>query len=472
MLLRIQATADLFRRYGQVFRSAWTVRESLQGPKRSNDDIDFLPSSLELVEKPPHPAPRWTLRILAVLSVAILITSVFGHLDIVATAKGKVMPSDRVKVIQPAITGVTRRILVRDGQRVNAGQLLLVLDTTQASADSERARKDRIDANLAIASARAALDAQSSNKAPLLDKVNEASDEAQHQAQAFTESLVRELRDKVSSATAELSKRTAERATADAEIAKLQATAPLARKEADDYRKLSVDNYVSKHDFLEKEQTALTAEHELIAQRSHAAELTAAIAQQRAEIASMISTFRREQLDSLTKAQQQLQHSAVDETKATTREGLLSLTAPVSGTVQQLAVHTLGGVVTTAQSLMEIVPDDTLEVEATIENKDIGFVEVGQDASVKLDAFPYTQYGYLKGKVVSVANDAVQDKRTGLVFTARIKLAASSLTIHGKPISITPGMQVSADIRTGKRSVAAYFLSPLVENVQESMRER
>jgi hemolysin D len=472
MMLRLQATADLMRRYGQVFRSAWDVRAALDGPRRSSDELDFLPSNLELVEKPPHPAPRWTLRILAGLSLAILIVAVIGRLDIVATAKGKVMPSDRVKTIQPAITGVTRQILVRDGQRVKAGQRLIVLDTTQAAADSNRAKRDRIDAGLAIAGARAALDAQASNTTPKIAPVPEADAETQRQAQMLAEGLVRELRDKISSAQGELQKRIAEKATAEAEVAKLEATAPLARREAEDYKKLSIDNYVSKHDFIDKEQTALTSEHELIAQRSHARELAAAIAQQRAEIDATISTFRREQLDALTKAQQQLQHSSLDETKATTREGLMSLTAPVSGTVQQLAVHTLGGVVTTAQSLMEIVPDDTLEVEASIENKDIGFVEAGQEASVKIDAFPYTQYGYLIGQVVSVANDAVPDKKTGLVFTARIKLLKNSLMVHGKPIAITPGMQVTADIRTGKRSVASYFLSPLVENVQESMRER
>jgi hemolysin D len=468
----MQATADLFRRYVQVFRSAWNVRAILDGPRRSDNEIDFLPSNLELVETPAHPAPRWAMRVLVGLSLAILLLAIFGRLDIVATAKGKVMPSERVKMIQPAITGVTRQILVHDGQRVKAGQLLLVLDTTQATADRDRARRDRTDAGLAIAGANAVLLAQKTNSAPVVAVVPEASPEAQRQSQLFAESMVRELRDKVSSQQGELQKRVAERATALAEIDKLQSTAPLARREADDFAKLSVDNYVSKHEFLDKEQTALTNEHELIAQRSHAAELAAAITQQRAEIESTISTFRREQLDTLTKAEQQLQHSNVDETKATTREGLLSLTAPVAGTVQQLSVHTLGGVVTTAQSLMEIVPDDVLEVEASIENKDIGFVEAGQEASVKIDAFPYTQYGYLKGKVVAVANDSVPDKKTGLVFTARIKLPSDVLKVNGKAVSIMPGMQVTADIRTGKRSVASYFLSPLVENVQESMRER
>ena len=472
MMLYLQATADLLRRYVHVFRAAWSIRAALDGVRRSGDELDFLPANLELVEKPPHPAPRWTLRILAGLSVAILVIAIFGKLDIVATAKGKVLPTDRVKVIQPAITGVTRQILVHDGQRVKEGQLLVELDTTQAAADSKRARTDRVDSELAIAVARAALDAQAANTVPKVASVPDASSEAQQQAQSLAQSMVREVQVKAASANGELQKRISEKATAEAEIAKLAATAPLARREADDYKKLSVDNYVSQHDYLDKEQTALTSEHELIAQRSHANELTAAISEQRAEVATVIATFRKEQLDTLTKAQQQLQHSAVDETKATTREGLLSLTAPVSGTVQQLSVHTLGGVVTMAQQIMEIVPDDALEVEASIENKDIGFVEAGQEASVKIDAFPYTQYGFLKGRVVAVANDAVPDKKTGLVFTARIRLPSNTLKVHGKPVAITPGMQITADIRTGKRSVAAYFLSPLIENLQESMRER
>jgi hemolysin D len=307
---------------------------------------------------------------------------------------------------------------------------------------------------------------------PRLELVADASPNVRSQAQLFAESQVREFRAKLDSARSELQKRDAEKQTSEAEIAKLEATAPLARKEADDYRKLSVDNYVSKHDYLEKEQAALTSEHELVAQRSHSRELAAAIAEQKADIEAAVSTFRREQLDTITKAQEQLQHSSLDETKAATRQGLLSLTAPVSGTVQQLSVHTLGGVVTTAQSIMEIVPDDTLEVEASIENKDIGFVKAGQDASVKFDAFPYTEYGYMKGTVVSVSNDAVQDKKTGLIFTATIRLPKSTIDVRGQPVGITPGMQVTADIRTGKRSVAEYFLSPLVENVQESMRER
>lgn len=150
----------------------------------------------------------------------------------------------------------------------------------------------------------------------------------------------------------------------------------------------------------------------------------------------------------------------------------MSLKAPVAGTVQQLSVHTLGGVVTTAQSLLEIVPDDSVEVEADIENKDIGFVKIGQSAAVKIDAFPYARFGYLVGTVVSVPNDAVQDKKLGLKFVAHVRLSTNRILANDQWITLTPGMTVTAEIKTGKRSVAHYFFDPVVEVGQGSLHER
>lgn len=395
-----------------------------------------------------------------------------GRLDIVATAKGKLAPDAHVKVIQPAITGVVRRIAVHDGERVAAGQLLMELDTTQAAADAHKASTARIEAALAMARANALLAAQQSDANPVVASVPGASAEEQEANRHFAEGQYREFADKLLSAKAEWLKRQAELDSTRQEIAKLQATAPLARQQADNYKALIAAKYVAKNDYLDKERTALEQEHELSAQQAHEKELAAGMAEQRANIRSITSQFRREQLDAYDKAHQQLIQSQDDETKANTRQKLLSLTAPVTGTVQQLAVHTLGGVVTTAQSLMEIVPDDTVEVEANIENKDIGFVDVGQTAIVKIETFPYTRYGYLTGKVVSVSNDATQDRKLSLTFPARIRLPSNRLRVENKWVDLTPGMEVTVEIKTGRRSVAQYFLGPLVQTVQESMRER
>ncbi|MEO3958300.1 HlyD family type I secretion periplasmic adaptor subunit, partial [Chromobacterium piscinae] len=155
------------------------------------------------------------------------------------------------------------------------------------------------------------------------------------------------------------------------------------------------------------------------------------------------------------------------------RQALTQLTAPVSGSVQQLAIHTVGGVVTEAQPLLAVVPaNEALEVEAQIENKDIGFVRPGQAVTVKVESFPYTRYGYLDGVVETVSHDAQQDEKRGLLFPARIRLKQSHLVIDGARVNLSAGMAVSAEIKTGKRRVIDYFLSPLQEHVGEGMRER
>ncbi|MCF2135204.1 MULTISPECIES: HlyD family type I secretion periplasmic adaptor subunit [Mycetohabitans] len=472
ILTKIQALGALLTRYVAVFREAWRIRHELDTKPRLPHERAFLPAHLELTETPAHPLPWWTMRILMVLGLLAVVIALVGRLDIVAVAPGKLIPKEKVKKIQPALTGVVRQILVRDGQRVQAGQLLMELDTTQAAADADKARLSRIDAALTAERSRALLLAQAQGKPPTVGRVEGASDEQQHEAQHLAEGFYNEYRDRLSGAQAELMKREAQQATARRQIAKLAATAPLARQQANDYRTLASDKYVAKTEYLDKEQTALSLEHELAAQRSRTRELNAAIAQQLAEIAAISSQFRRQQLDWLDKATQQLAQSRNDETKAETRQKLLSLTAPVAGTVQQLRIHTLGGVATAASPVMEIVPDDVLEVEASIENKDIGFVKVGQPATVKVEAFPYTRYGFLKGTVEAVSNDAVLDRRRGLTFVARIRIETNRIRANDTWINLSPGMAVTAEIKTGQRSVAHYFLDPVARTAQEGLRER
>ncbi|MBM2774422.1 HlyD family type I secretion periplasmic adaptor subunit [Burkholderia territorii] len=470
--MKIQALGDLLRRYRSVFGAAWAVRAQMDGEHRSKQELAFLPASLELIETPCHPAPRWTLRIIMVLALLALLIAIFGRLDIVVSAKGKLIPGERVKIIQPAVTGVVRRIFVNDGERVNAGQPLIVLDATQAAADADKARSSRVDAALSRARAQALLGALTSGRSPVLYAVPDVPLDQQQQAQRFADGIYLEYRNKLEGAEAEQLKRVAELATTRREIDKLRATAPLARDEANAYRSLAGDRYVAQYDYLRKEQTAIEQEHDLAAQQSHAREIAAAIAEQRAMVGQITAQFKREQLDALDKANQQFAQSSDEETKAVTRQKLLTLTAPVAGTVQQLSAHTLGGVVTAAQAVMEIVPDDAVEVEAYVENKDVGFVDAGQDVTVKVEAFPYTRYGYVKGTIESVSNDAVQDRKRGLTFMARVKLEHSRMRIENKWIDLTPGMEVTAEVKTGRRSVAGYFLDPLIRTASESLHER
>jgi hemolysin D len=346
------------------------------------------------------------------------------------------------------------------------------LDPAQAAADTDKATSARLDAQLTMARSQALLHAQSDNARPAVLAVVDAPESRQSQTQALADGIYNEYRAKVASLQAELDKREAELATTDAEINKLRATAPLAQQQADDYRALSTDNYVARHDYLDKQQNALEQKGELTARISRSHELLAGIAEQQSDIRTTMADFRRVALDDLGKAQEILSQASNDQTKAQVRQAMMRLVAPVSGTVQQLSVHTVGGVVTTAQALLEIVPDDSLEVEARLQNKDIGFVEVGQPAVVKIDAFPYTRFGYLHGTVVDISNDAVSDKKNGLYFVVRVKLPTKRFRIERKWVNLTPGMEVEAEVHTGTRSVAEYFLSPLLVTANQSLRER
>jgi hemolysin D len=208
--LRLQAVRDLFARYAGVFRSAWRVRHQFDSPERAAHELAFLPAQLELVETPVHPAPRWTMRIIVLLTLLVLLIAVFGKLDIVVSATGKFVPDARVKVIQPAMTGVVREILVQDGEQVKAGQLLMKLDTTQASADADKAHSSKLDAELGAARASALLAAQRDNRPPVVTPVAGAPADRMQETQRLAEGAFSEYKDKFDSAQAELSKREAE----------------------------------------------------------------------------------------------------------------------------------------------------------------------------------------------------------------------------------------------------------------------
>lgn len=463
---------DLFVRYGTILRHAWSERRETDTPRRLDYELAFQPAHLELTDTPPHPAPLWAGRLLTGTVLAVALITLMGRLDIVAVAPGQLIPNANVKVIQPAVTGVIRHILVQNGERVVPGQLLVDLDTTQASADADKARGNQLDALLNIARARALLLAQDTGAQPTVALVAGVTSARQADTQSFADGAFREYRQKLASLQAELHKREAELEVTREQILKLRQTAPLARQQAEDYKDLAKDRFVASHDYLDKERIAIEQMHELAGQESYAKELLAGIDEQRGDIETTIAAFRREQWELLNKADQEAAQTKDEETKANARQGLMQIKSPVSGVVQQSTVHTVGGVVTNAQSIMEIVPDDTLEVEAHISNKDIGFVNAGQSATVKITTFPYTRYGYLTGTVVKVSNDAVPDKKLGSVFLARIRIPSNRFWVESKWLNLSPGMEVTAEIKTGHQKVWQYFLSPLIQTGRDSLRER
>lgn len=473
MSIRASATWDLLQRYSRVFSGSWRARKQMEPAKRLPHEAQFLPAALALQETPLSPLPRITMwALIAFAAIAVLWAS-FGRIDVVASAHGKIIPNDRTKVIQPFETAIVKSIHVRDGDKVTAGQTLIELDATDATADTERLSNELRSARLQAARARALLAAYLSAVAPQLANL-EAIDPTRMQAeQRLLEGQYHEYRAKLSQLDADIAKREAELQSTRELLAKLERTAPIARQRAEDYKNLLNQNFVSKHGYLEREQQRIEQEGDLASLGSKTVELKAALLEATQQRNALTAESKRIALDTLNEAEQRIVNASQELIKAEQHGKLLGLRAPVSGTVQQLAVHTVGGVVTPAQPLLIIVPyEQSLEVEAFIENKDIGFVFAGQEAEVKVETFPFTKYGTIPAKVLDVSSDAINDEKRGLVYSARVRLARSTVQLEQKTVNLSPGMAATAEIKTGRRRVIEYFLSPLMQYKNESLRER
>lgn len=467
------AIGDFFIRYGRIFKSAWTVRHKLEPPKRTSDELEFLPAHLELTDTPVSPASRWTMRIIIAFFCIAVLWACLGKVDIVAVAPGQVVVSSRTKVIQPAETAVVRRILVRDGQAVKKGELLIELDGTATGADYAKAAEALTNVRLTQLRLTALATALDTGEPPQLATDASMPAERTAAAQRLASSTFAAYQAKRQSLQAAIAQREAERTTVQTLIGPLQETAAIASTRAADYAKLVKDQYVGRHEYLLREQERIAAERDLAAQRSRLHEVRSALAGAREELQVLVTDTRQQTLDGLREAREQSAQLTQEVAKAGRRDALMALHAPVDGTIQQLAVHTVGGVVTPAQPLLVIVPsEEELEVEATVLNKDIGFVKPGQSVTVKIESFPYTRYGYLTGTVETVSHDAAQDETLGLVFPIRVQLDGATLTIDGVPVRLTAGMRLSVEIKTGKRRVIDFWLGPLREYAGESLRER
>ena len=468
-------THQLPSKYKAIFQAAWQHRAELAGPKRLADETAFLPAALSLQDTPVHPAPRrfaWGLMLLFVIA---LVWSILGKVDIVAIAPGRIIVSDRTKLIQPLEASVVRKVLVKDGDRVQAGQVLVELDTTIASADKASVQEQLNTAASEVYRTQVLQQLLSNSaqkdKVPEMDVLNAKTIQSQLQSQLQSE--WRDISARLAKLDAEATRRKAEIQTVMAAINKLQATLPMAQTREADFKNLVGEGFISTHATQDKTRERVEQERDLATQQARLAEARSTLAESRETQAAFKAETLRLLSDRHAVASSKLQQLTQEGAKASQRERQTQLTAPVAGVVQQLAIHSLGGVVTSAQPLMIVVPD-TKEVtaEISIANQDIGFVNAGQAAEVKLETFPYTKYGTVKAKVNIVTADAVTDEKRGSYYPATITLNQKDMLIDGKRVNLSPGMNITAEIKTGQRRVIEYLLSPVQRASSESLRER
>jgi hemolysin D len=436
---------------------------------------EFLPAALEIQESPPLLMGRnilWAIMLFFILAVT---WASVGEVDIVGVAQGKIIPNGNVKIIQPLETGVVRNIFIKEGERVKQGQPLIELDATLTGAEHTQIKGQQ----LALKLNRARLKS-------LMDKINQHGsgnyrfadlDKATaEQIQLQKERVKKQLNEYQARGEAlkdEKKQRQAERGAIVHRIQQLDSTIPLITERAKSTETMVKIDMVPRVQWLELEQERIEQVKERDVQNNNLISQEASIANINQRLNAQKAEFEAGLLTELADVENRIAAFEQEKVKAEKRVTLQNLVAPVSGTVHRLAVHTIGGVVTPAQELMHIVPDeDAIEVEAWLPNKDIGFVHNGQKAEVKVETFPFTKYGVIDAEILNVSNDAIPDERLGLVYAMRVKMYQTTMQVKDKIVNLSPGMAVTVEVNMGKRRLIEFLLTPLLRYKDESIRER
>lgn len=445
-----------------------------------NNPADFAAPLLRIQDNPPHPMGRWVLLALACLLACLLLWSIVGRLDIVAVAEGKLVPQSYVKIVQPPESGIVLEILVHEGESVRAGQVLMRMDILPAEADSKSVDADLARKRLTLKRIDAEL-----NGTPLRFAASDppglaAEIAAQYRAnRAAVESALAEERTR-------LAKANAEKAAAERVKQKLEGVLPHYQEQENAFEKLSKQGFAGPLMASDKRRERLEKEGDLRAQEHLIDSARAGIAQSERKLVQIESDSRKLLYSERNEIHGSVEKLSQESAKLTHRRGLLELKASQDGIVKDLATHTSGTVVQPGTVMLTLVPKgELLKAEVRVSNEDIGFVRKGQPVKIKLAAFPFQKYGMVDGVVEHVGADAVdanaqeagasnaeRQAAKPLTYKALVSLKAMSLDADGERLDLGAGMQATAEIFLGRRSVMEYLLSPVQKAWHEAARER
>jgi hemolysin D len=451
----------------------------LRPPSRWHDPLQLIQN------EPPSQIGRIVLWSVSILIFILIAWAAFGQLDIIVSAEGKLVPQTLVKIVQPAEPGVVKQLLAHEGDHVKAGQVLARLDTTLATADKTSIGADLATQQMQVRRLQAELADQ-----PMLPKAGDNPalyEQVQSQFTAHRKAFL----DGLDQEKSLLVKAEHEKKSALQIQAKLEQTLPTYKKSADAYARLEKEGFIADIAAADKQREAIEKTKDLDAQQATVAALNATIAAQQKRISQLHSTYQSELQKELAEVRARIAQLQPSLDKSIYREGLMELKAPQDGVIKDLATTTVGAVVQPGTVVLTLVPEgEQLYADVNIKNDDVGFLQVGQSAQVKLAAYPFQKYGMVMGKIIHVSADATEQSNantrspgsestaedsapTIATYKARIQLDAQTLIDpQGNKLTLTPGMQTVAEINQGRRSVLEYLLSPVQKAVKEAGRER
>lgn len=458
--------------------------------------MDFAPALLAIQERPPASLPRAVATTVAVATGLMIAWAAFAKLDIVASAEGRLVPSSLVKVVQPAEAGVVAELLVKEGDSVRAGQLLVRLDARASRADKQAFERDLWLKALTLRRAEAELGGQA-NLSPDDLAVTARSTLGQsasslHEDRAWLQAMAAQVAAQfqarrsaqlgaVMQEQGALARVQAELAAAQQVEDKLSRTLPNYRQSAAAYQQLVREGFVGELAANDKSREVIEREQDLRAQESTVQSLRATIEQSRSRVGALQSQYKAQLENERVELQAQINRGLQDLQKSTLRDEYLEVRAAQAGVVKDLLVTAPGAVVQAGTVLMDIVPQgDDLLAEVMLKNEDAGFVAIGQEARLKVAAFPFQKYGMLDARVSLVSADAIDPKQSNtsqapsLTYRALVAPNKGEASAFGGAtlLRLQPGMLVTAEINQGQRTVLEYLLSPVRRVVQEAARER
>jgi len=443
----------------------------VHGEKREKE-TEFLPAILEVTETPPSPTGRFVMWSVLLLIVVALVWSILGHINEVAVAAGKVIPSGQIKTVQVKNKGIVKEINVEEGQMVQEGDVLVVLDPTTTSADYDSLKKRAAYYKLDIQRLTAELTQQPfmPEEDPDLEPHDLAAEMALYQSRTNDYRTQRQSRQDV----------------IDQKIARLQATQAsyekyaevlaIAREKEARLTALSEQNAISEFQLLEQQRETIEYAKNAQAELDSINSIRAEIAEAQQNLANVDASYHKDIMTALVEAKKEYYSVTESIKKADEDSRMATIYAPISGRVYNLNIHTLGGIVTDAQSLMQIVPEDAkLEFEVYADNKDIGFIKVGQEAEVKVETFNFQKFGMYKAEVQEISADAVNepnDQQKDKKFKLLLDPTSNDINVYGQPAKLEVGMNVSAEIKIKEKRIIDFFLDPFRRYTSEALRER
>ncbi|MGX1902696.1 HlyD family type I secretion periplasmic adaptor subunit [Thermolongibacillus altinsuensis] len=438
--------------------------------KRDKLEYEFLPAAIEIQERPPSPIGRFIIWFVVLIMLLAGTWSYIGKVDIVATARGTAVPDGAVKIIQPTDQGIIKAIHIKEGQKVNKGDILIELDPTIKEADLENRE---IELNI-LQLKKEVLEMIEQNKVLDINSLKtkyKVSDEVLSSHINHLRMRENEFNNKKIALELEIKQKEKELEKQKIQLENL-------------YNKLNItkeSNLVNstetteqtKIDWLTKETELVTLENDIHSQKLLLDSLKLSISEGKKQLEILNLEYKSELAREKAEITQQIAIVENEVEKAKKAFEYQNIKAPVDGTISNLANYTVGGVVSPNNAILSIVPDGTpLVFEGKILNKDIGYIKLGQHADIKLDTFPFQKYGTIPGRVVFISPDAIEDEKLGLVYKVKVKLEKNYVNVNGEKKFVTPGMTGSIEIKTGKRRIIEFFLSPIIKTVKESITIR